>query len=176
MSNRDHAENDAERPGVRRFEELSPPQVMALAIDIERANARRFRAFADVFGGYDEQVAKRLVELADEEDAHELTLVQTFQENFEGPIPSVEENNVDVVIEAFDLVDSEQQIFDSLDPIRVYELALRAERMARGFYLRAARACDEPKLVDVYRQLASMEDDHVGWFEEKIRSGKESAK
>ncbi len=174
MSRPDDNERKSERTGVRRFEELSPPQVMALAIDIERSNARRFRAFAEAFGGYDEQVAQRLIELAEEEDAHELTLVQTFEQQFGGSIPSVEEDDVDVVIEAFDLFDSEQQIFDSMEPILVYELALRAENMAHNFYLRAAAACEKPKLAEIYKQLAEMEDDHVGWFEEKIRSAKES--
>ena len=174
MSRVNDNEKDTEQTGVRRFEELSPPQVMALAIDIERANARRFRAFADVFGGYDEQVAERLVELAEEEDAHERTLVEIFRQQFGDSIPSVEATDVDVVIEAFDLVDSEQQIFDSMDPIRVYELALRSENMARNFYLRAAVACEKPQLVEIYRRLADMEDDHVGWFEEKIRSAKQS--
>ena len=174
MSSREDDAKDTDQAGVRRFEELSPPQVMALAIDIERANARRFRAFADVFGGFDDQVAQRLIELAEEEDDHERTLVKTFRQQFGDSIPSVEEKDVDVVIEAFDLVDSEQQIFDSLDPIHVYELALRAERMAHSFYLRAALACKEPKLAQIYSELADMEDDHVGWFEEKIRAAKES--
>ena len=174
MSRHDDNEKNTQQTGVRPFEELSPPQVMALAIDIERSNARRFRAFAEAFGGYDEQVTKRLIELAEEEDAHELTLVQLFQQQFGDSIPSIEEDDVDVVIEAFDLVDSEQQIFDSMKLSLVYELALRAENLARNFYLRAAAACEESKLVEVYKQLAAMEDEHVGWFEEKIKAAKES--
>jgi len=34
---------------TRPFESLSPEEVLALAVHVERANAGRFRAFADVF-------------------------------------------------------------------------------------------------------------------------------
>lgn len=166
--------HDAVPKSVRRFEELSPQQVMALAIDIERGNARRFRTFADVFEGYDQQVVARFIELAEEEDNHERALLQTFHQQFGEPIPSVAENDVDVVIEAFDLVDAEQQIFDAMEPMRVYELALRSEKLAHNFYDRAAVSCGEPQLTEIYRQLADMEDDHVAWFENKIRTAKET--
>ena len=169
-----HRDNEPARRSIRRFEELTPRQVMALAIDIERGNARRFRTFAEVFQGYDDQVTARFIELADEEDSHERVLLQTFQQQFGDEVPAVAEDDVDVVIEAFDLVDAEQQIFDAMEPIRVYELALRSEKMAHDFYDRAAAACGQPLLVEMYRQLADMEDDHVAWFEDKIRSAKET--
>lgn len=174
MSKQDNNAKDANPRSVRRFEELSPQQVMALAIDIERGNARRFRTFAEVFEGYDQQVAERFVELAEEEDCHEQALLQTFRKQFGDAIPSVAEDDVDVVIEAFDLVDAEQQIFDAMQPMQVYELALRSEKLAHDFYDRAAVSCGAPQLVEMYRQLADMEDDHVSWFEDKIRSAKET--
>ena len=34
---------------TRSFKSLPPDEVLALAVHVERANARRFRAFADVF-------------------------------------------------------------------------------------------------------------------------------
>lgn len=168
------SESQAGSTEPRHFEELKPPEVMALAIHIEQANARRFRTFADVFEGYDEEVARRFEELAKEEDEHEWKLVDEFHRHFGESIPSIDENDVDVVIESADLDDAEHQIFDSLAPLRVYELALKAEELARGFYIRAAKACQDPRLVDLYKSLGEMEDDHVGWLEEKIKAAKEA--
>lgn len=48
----------------RRFEQLKPVDVLALAIHTERANARRFQAFSSAFHGYDEDVASVFDELA----------------------------------------------------------------------------------------------------------------
>ncbi len=38
---------------TRPIEPLAAREVLALAVNVERANARRFRAFADAFAGYD---------------------------------------------------------------------------------------------------------------------------
>lgn len=64
MPDREGKQNDTRLRPLRRFEELTPAEVFALAIHIERANTRRFRAFAQAFRGYDEEVARRFEELA----------------------------------------------------------------------------------------------------------------
>ena len=155
-------------PALRRFGELTPAEVLALAIHTERANTRRFRAFAGIFRGYDEEVARRFEELAQEEQGHEERLLEEFQRRFGDTIPPVDETDVDVVIESPDLDDAEHQIFDSLKPARVYELALQAEHLAREFYLRAAAASHDPQLIHLYKEFAQMEGDHVAWVEQKI--------
>lgn len=169
MPDREGKQNDTRLRPLRRFEELTPAEVFALAIHIERANTRRFRAFAQAFRGYDEEVARRFEELAREEESHEWQLQQEFQRHFGDFIPSVDETDVDAVVESPDLDDAEHQIFDSLKPLRVYELALQAERAAQAFYLRAAVACQDPHLARFYQDFAQMEGDHVAWFEQKIR-------
>lgn len=168
MPDHEGKQNDTSLRALRRFEELTPAEVFALAIHIERANTRRFRAFADVFRGYDEEVVHRFEELAREEESHEWQLVQEFQRHFGDSIPAVDEADVDAVIESPDLDDAEHQIFDSLKPVRVYELALQAERAAQTFYLRAAAACQDSYLAGFYKDFAQMEGDHVAWFEQKI--------
>ncbi len=153
----------------RPFESLSPGEVLALAIHVERANSSRFRAFADIFEGYDAEVATRFKELAVEEDQHERILTDRFRERFGDTIPTVEEAHVEGVIESVDLDDAEHLIFDSLQPARVYELALRAEREARAFYRRAAGASTDEELSTLYQELAEMETDHESWLEKKLR-------
>ena len=168
MPDPEKKQNDIRPRALRRFEELTPAEVFALAIHIERANTRRFQAFAGIFRSYDEEVAGRFEELAQEEQDHESRLLEEFQRHFGDTIPPVDEADVDVVIESHDLDDAEHQIFDSLKPARIYELALQAEHLARDFYLRAAAASNDPHLIRLYKEFAQMEGDHAAWVEQKI--------
>lgn len=143
-------------------------EVLALALHIERANARRYRAFADSFHGYDDEVAQGFDELAAAEYKHEVLLVSVFKERFGESIPTVDEPDVDVVIESVDLDDAEHQIFASLELRRVFELALRSERVAYTFYERAASAAKDSVLTDLYQELAAMEDAHVKRVEARL--------
>lgn len=153
----------------RTLETLSPKELLALAIHVEQANARRFRAFAGVFEGYDAEVARRFYELAAEEDRHEEALVARFRERFGDAIPPAEQVDIPGVVEAVDLDESEHLIFDSLKPRRVYELALRAELGAQDFYRKAVEKAGDPALATLYRELAAMESGHVSFLEEKLR-------
>ena len=145
----------------RRFETLSSPEVMALAIHIERSNTRRLRAFADVFREYDPTLTARFEELAAEEEEHEALLAEQFHKRFGGVIPVVAEADVAGVIESFDLDDGEHLIFDSLPPERAYELVFHAEQAAERFYRRAAAQSQDADLRVLYEELARMEAGHA---------------
>ena len=153
---------------ARSFESLSPREVLALAVHVERANAGRFRAFADAFHGFDEAVVARFEELAREEDEHEALLVNQFRSRFGSTIDQVEEVSVEGVIESADLDDAEVLIFDNLVPDHVYRLALRAERGAQEFYRRAIHKADNPELKALYDELSQMEEAHAGWLEQRL--------
>jgi len=154
----------------RTLESLSPKEVLALAIHVEQANARRFRAFAEVFQGYDAEVAKRFEELAAEEDHHEQLLDAQFQKSFGGALPPLEQVDISGIVEAVDLDDGEHLIFDTLKPRRVYELALRAEREAQEFYRKATAKAGDAMLAALYRELAEMETGHASFLEDKLRT------
>ena len=153
---------------ARSFESLSPREVLALAVHVERANARRFRAFAHVFHGFDEAVVARFEELAREEDEHEALLVNQFRSRFGSTIDQIEEVSVEGVIESVDLDDPEVLIFDNLVPDHVYRLALRAERGAQEFYRRASHTAADPGLKALYDELSQMEEAHAGWLEQRL--------
>ncbi|MBI2923860.1 MAG: ferritin family protein [Planctomycetes bacterium] len=163
----DPAAPDANR---RVLTALGLREVMALAIDIERRNGRRLRAFAEAFRGSDDGVAAKLDELAREEDGHEMALVQEYRLRFAGEVPHVSELNVAGVVEAFDLDDAEHRIFDTLAPTRIYELALRAETQAQAFYREASASCQDPPLAALFLGLSAKEEAHVGWLTERIRA------
>lgn len=155
---------------TRALETLSAREVLGLAVHVERSNARRFRAFADIFRGYDDEVAARFQELAREEEEHETRLVWRFRQSFDGEIPAVDEKEIEGVIESADLDDGEDMLFDSLRKERVYELTLEAERAAKAFYQKAASRAEDPELAALYQELAEIEDGHEAWVLEKLRA------
>lgn len=152
----------------REFEELRPHEVLALAIDIERANRQRFETFADLFINRDEEVSQAFRGLALEEDGHRRELEERYQQYFKEIPCSVEEGEVTGVIEAVDLEDGEHLIFDDLSVLRALELALRAEREAEAFYRRAQASTTDLALKTLYGGLADFEIDHRTALEIKI--------
>jgi rubrerythrin len=154
---------------TRKIQELSPKEVLALAIHVEQANGRRLTHFADAFDGYDNEVAAKFRELAEEERQHEVWLTHKFQRRFKGPIPDVREFDVEEVIEAVEWDDSEHQIFDSLNADEVFKLALAAEDQAQAFYKKAATIKGDKSLILLFRQLSEMEKDHAGWLKKRIQ-------
>ena len=154
---------------IRKIGELSPKEVLALAIHIEQANGRRLRHFADAFSGRDGQVTEKFQELAEEERQHEIWLTEKFKRRFKGPIPSISEFDVKGVVEAVEWDDSEHAIFGSLTPDQVFRLALVAENNARRFYEEAESTAIDKSLRLLFRQLGAMENDHAGWLEKKIQ-------
>lgn len=153
---------------ARNFEDLTAPEVLALAVAIERANAIRLRTFSEMFRGYEEGVADRFEELAREEEEHERILMEHFRRRFGQEVPRVNEQDVRGVIESHDIQDGEHLIFDSLKPQVVYQIALSAELAAQGFYERAASRASDPELISLYQELAGMEDEHKSWLKERI--------
>ena len=152
----------------RSIAELQPDEVVALAIRVEAANARRFRAFADSFAGIDDAVAQRFLELEAEEHQHEHLLRLRFAQWFRGPLPELDETDVRDVVESLDLGGGEHLLFQSLRPKQVFALALAAEQHARQFYLAAAAAAGAPALREVFTTLAGVETEHARWLEQRL--------
>lgn len=154
----------------REMKDLAPQELLALAVEVERSNTRRLRAFAATFAGYDEEVSRRFEELAEEEVAHEARIVEWYGNRFADPLPGIGEFDVEGVVESMDLDDPEHLIFDSLDPERVFHLALEAERRAQSFYQSAAESTRDEELRELLEELARMEEGHARWLEERVKS------
>ncbi len=152
----------------RSLSELSPREVLSLAINVEKANAERFQSFADAFRGYDEEVADRFAELSQEEVEHEAMIRERYDERFGGEVLPIGEQDVSGVVEAIDLDDAEHQIFDTLTPRRVYELTLVAEQFAHNFYQQALEQTTDPELAELYRELCEFEEGHEDWVEKRL--------
>lgn len=152
----------------RRFQDLAPQEVLALAIHVERANGRRMATFADVFRGYEPEIAERFDELAEEEAAHERMLTERYRARFGDAVPTVDEDQIAEPIESIDLDDAEHLVFDSLEARQVFRLALDAEQYAHDFYEKAAASAADPELRALYAELAELETSHASWVEQML--------
>ncbi len=159
---------------TKKIKDLSPQEVLALAISVERSNRQALDNYAHMFDGYDTEVAQRFRVLAEEESKHEQLLRKKAQELFGGNLPSVDGFDVQEVVEALDMDDSEHLIFDSLKARKVYELALQAEKKAQDFYREAGRHTTNKALATLFAELGGMEDDHAGWLQAQLNKEKNS--
>lgn len=152
---------------TKKIQNLSPKEVLGLAIAVEQSNGKALRNFAEMFEGYDSEVSKLFREMSDEENKHEELLQQMFQRKFKEPVPTVDPFDIEEVVEAYDFDDSEHLIFDSLRAKQVYQLAYEAENRAKRFYEEAAKTVKDKELGDLFKKLVSFESDHAAWLEEK---------
>src|SRR5579859_7063230 len=157
---------------TRKLQDLSPKEVLSLAIYIEQSNQKALRNFSEMFDGYDDKVSKNFEEMAVEEGRHEEILQQKFKKMFKGSVPEVTNFEVDEVVEAFDMDDSEHLIFDSLKAKHVYQLAYEAEKRAKNFYEKAAQTVKDKEIAAKFKDLAALEGDHAAWLEDKIKEEK----
>ncbi len=153
----------------RKLQDLSPKEVLALAISIERSNQKALHNFSEMFDGYDDEVSRNFEEMSQEESSHEELLQSKFQKLFKGPVPEVDNFDVEEVVEAFDMDDSEHLIFDSLKAKQVYQLAYEAEKRAKSFYEKAMKTVNDKELASLFKDLAALEGDHASWLEKKIK-------
>lgn len=146
----------------RRFEDLSPEEVLALAIDVEQRNAERFETLADLYADYDAEVQELFLRLRDEERAHAARLEEAWSRRYgNAPKPQLGEEDVRGVVEAVDLEHGEHAIFDDLKVEDALGLARRAEEAAQAFYRRAATASRDDSLRGLYEELADFEAEHI---------------
>ena len=154
---------------TRKLEELSPKEMLALAISIEQSNQKALHNFSDMFNGYDDEVSKNFEEMSVEEGRHEQILLEKFKNMFKGPVPEISNFDVEEVVEAIDFDDSEHLIFDSLKAKQVYQLAYEAEKRAKAFYEKVMKTVKNKELAVLFKELAAMEGDHAKWLENKIK-------
>jgi len=152
------------------FATLKSDEVIQLAIAVEKANARRFETFAEMFESYDPTVSRIFRELVEEERTHRELLERKYEEKFGRLASGMEETEVKEVIEAVDLAHAEHFVFDDLTPLDALQVALEAEHAARQFYGQLAATTTDPDLKQVYDELSEFEADHIWYLEERIEN------
>jgi rubrerythrin len=152
----------------RSFSELSPEEILMVAIDIETVNGDRLRNFAEMFADYAPDASELFRGMATEEDQHRQQLEEVYKKRH-GDLPkTVGQDDIVEVIEAHDLDDAEHMVFDSMTLKTALESVLQAEFQARDFYLQASREADQSDLAATYKELGEFEQNHVTWIETRL--------
>lgn len=159
---------------MKRFQDLTPREVLTLAIDVERQNAGRLETLADLFTDYDAEVRALFLRLRDEELDHGAMLERAWTERFGNePRPAVGEIDVEEVVEAVEVEHGEHAIFDDLKVEDALRMVRRAEEAAHAFYVKAAERTTDETLRRLYQELADMENNHIASVSERTRSKRE---
>ena len=157
----------------KNFDELSPAEVLMVAIDVEEVNGSRLRTFADLFADNSTDAAMTFAKMAVEEDCHRDQLLKVFTERHGNTPRTLGQDDVREVIEAADLPGGELQLFDGLSLRQALQTVLTAELGALSFYQRALAQTDDPELQELFRKLGEFEGDHVAWMEQRIKAVEE---
>ena len=157
------------------FSELTPEEVLLLAIDVEKANGARLRVFADLFTDFSPEAAGFFAQLAFEEEQRSRQLEKAYELRHGEHRRAVPEVDLREFIEPYDLDDAEHQVFDSLSLRSALESLLSMKCKARAFYGQALEKADEPKLQALFRELVDFEAEHVQWIEARLDALGESA-
>jgi len=152
----------------RKIQDLSPQEVLALAISIEETNQKALLNYANQFKSYDKEVSDNFMELSIEECYHKELLLAQYEKSFESPFPEISPSDMEEIVEALDIEGTEDMVIDTMKSNRVFRLAYEAEVRAGHFYQNAMNSAKDPELAALFKKLSLMEGDHAGWLEDKI--------
>lgn len=154
---------------MRKIVDLTPQEVLSLAIAIEQSNAENYHEWSKRIQSYSTAAATLFNAMASEEREHELVLRERFEECFDEEMPArVEPEAVESRLERPVVPREHYFVYDDNFAQQIYAAALQSERGARDFYRHALANTDDPRLLDVFENLAAFEDEHVQILEETL--------
>ncbi|MGO8748190.1 MAG: iron exporter MbfA [Thermoguttaceae bacterium] len=139
----------------RRFRDLSPPEVLALAISLEEEDSRIFGEFARQLRPNYPKAAAALDGLRREEDEHRHLLVETFRRRYGEEIPLIRRQDVRGFVRR-----------DSLGSIRPWDVERVRKQVGlieletQRFYARAAEQTGDAEMRQLLGDLAEVERRH----------------
>lgn len=141
--------------GLRKFENLSEREVLALAIGAEEEDGRIYRDIAERLRGDFAATAAVFDEMAVEEDGHRRALLEVFRKKFGEHIPLVRRADVQGFMA--------QEPVWMVEPLKVeklWQLAERMEAQAGRFYVLAAARSQDVTVRKLLGDLAVAEQQH----------------
>lgn len=140
---------------VKRFSDLSDPEILALAVSAEEEDGRIYAAYAERLRPDYPQTAAMFESMAAEEDDHRRSLIDLFRRRFGDTIPPIRREHVAGFRRArpYWLVSAQ-----GLDRIRQEAALMEAE--AQNFYLRAAERTQDAETRRLLGDLAAAEAGH----------------
>jgi rubrerythrin len=140
---------------MKRFEELSEAEIIALAIANEEEDARIYRDFAEGLREEFPASTQMFEAMAREEDDHRRRLLDLYRAEFGEHLPFIRRDHVTGFIE--------RQPIWLLRPLRLEAVQAQAEAMeqeAQDFYDRAAARTSNVALRRLFGDLAATEAEH----------------
>ncbi|MBI4412451.1 MAG: ferritin family protein [Deltaproteobacteria bacterium] len=153
---------------MKTFAELSPEEILSLAIAIEASNAEHYQEWADRFQPFDTVVSRLLEDLAKEEEVHGKQLIDLYHSRFGKRIGKIKPEEVERQIERPALPDNHFFVVDPDMAHNILWAALRTELKAREFYERLTEQTKDKALLKVYKMLAAFEEDHVQALQNRL--------
>src|SRR5260370_28971893 len=139
----------------RRFKDLSPAEVLALAISLEEEDARIYQEFARVLRPDFPALAAKLDEMRLEEDGHRHRLIELYERKVGKEIPLIGRHDVRGFVE--------RPSPHSLRPLSPAEIRKRVDLMeaeTERFYTRALQQVTDADLRQLLGDLAEVERRH----------------
>lgn len=142
--------------------DLSPQEILALAIRVEENNAERLQSLVDLYADYNEGVSEYFSKLKQEEHRHRGLLKEKWSESYgDQKLPEINENNVREVVEAVEVENGEHILFDDIALNEALKMVYDSETAAYLFYLQAATAVKDMNVKNLFSELARMEFSHM---------------
>jgi rubrerythrin len=162
----------------RHFTTLSTQEALRIAIFVEERNARIYRQFSELFGGFPDadsrEIAAVFAEMAAEEVSHGDQLEQRYIRRFGEAPCAIKAEDVPDLVELPRLPDG--NIFaiarSGVSPAPQTQglaIALAAEEGASRFYRHLAETADEPEFGEFYAELAQFESEHVDELRRRMK-------
>lgn len=139
----------------RRFKDLTPAEVVALAISLEEEDARLYQEFARVLRPDFPMLAAQLDEVRQQENDHRHRLIELFEHKFGKEIPLIRREDVSGFVT--------RPSPHSLKPLGPQEVRKRVDVMeaeTERFYNRAASQVTDADLRQLLGDLAEEERKH----------------
>jgi len=152
----------------RSLAELSPQEVLTVAMWIEERNARIYESYAEMFEWYEPEAARAFREMAHEEREHGRRLAALYAERYGEAICELTDEDIREVVEAPIVEDGEALIYDRASRRHAFDVGLQAERRARALYAELAARAEDPALRTLFDELARVESEHEAFFVRKL--------
>jgi erythrin-vacuolar iron transport family protein len=140
---------------VKRFAELTEPEVLALAISNEEEDSRIYRGFAEGLRLQYPDSAKVFEEMADEEVRHRTMLFDLYRKKFGEYLPLIRRQDVKGFVQHKPLWLVRPL---GLDEVRKYAETMEYE--TARFYRKAAQSARDATVRELLDELAEAEDVH----------------
>lgn len=152
----------------RSLAELSPQEILHVAMRVEERNAQIYENYATMFEWYEPEIARAFRELAEHEREHGRRLAQIYRERYGETTPELTDADIREIVEAPVFEDGEALIYDRARRRQAFEVGREAERRARAFYAGLAERIPDATLRALFRELSEIEAEHEAFFLQQL--------